>query len=111
MSPRKAKYMAKAAKGYESHKKDKATRDMSKRITSDHYVPCYWCRPNRFTRASRRDSEGETKKTHEEYGQTPSIHTTKNAEKGQQTQTQVEESSLEEKEETPRLVELVFRLE
>jgi hypothetical protein len=38
MSPGKAKYMAKAAKGYESHKKDKATRDMSKRITSDLFL-------------------------------------------------------------------------
>jgi hypothetical protein len=35
MSPGKAKYMAKVAKGYESHKKDKATRDMSKLIQVD----------------------------------------------------------------------------
>jgi hypothetical protein len=35
MSPGKAKYLAKAAKGYESHKKEKATTDMSKRIQRD----------------------------------------------------------------------------
>ena len=35
MSPRQAKYMAKAAKGYEEHKKDKATNEMSARLASE----------------------------------------------------------------------------